>query len=96
MDWTYARGNALDHAFWCNSRRRKLAGGGGGKLLSWLLVWESSWVFFGCQFTSRAATVTHVSEVFGCCVDMVSFFATRMAVDECQPWMNIIIIFKLQ
>lgn len=42
--------------FWCSnsSRRRKLAG---GKLLSWLLVWESSWVIFACEFTARVATV---------------------------------------
>lgn len=61
MDWTYAKENSFDHAFWCSSkrrrRRRKVAGDRAGVVLAASLVLWSLVGFFVCEITLRASTV---------------------------------------
>ena len=48
MDWTYAKWNSFDHAFWwiCGSKRRKPRVSCSLVLAASLILWESSWVSF--------------------------------------------------
>ena len=48
MDWTYAKRNSFDHAFWCNSSiivaggESSLGNGASVVLAASLILWESS------------------------------------------------------
>lgn len=107
MDWTYAKWNSFDHAFWCNSirsrrRRRRKAAGGIGRasvvLAASLVLWSSSWlVLERVVMTWRASTVG-LREEFLDAIQIAIFLAERkMLEEECQPWVkifwNTIIIF---